>query len=132
MTEDEPKPYKMAKWAYKACMDDTELEVIQLPFHSQTLSYLLQRLGVEPMKRELEKLGGWPVLEGDSWKETNFTLDMAWEFMKNGHDNNYIFNLEVGLNLTESTKKVIGISTGRMMLPGLLFQTVGYKPKFWC
>ena len=92
----------------------------------------MQRLGVEPIKPELEKLGGWPLIEGDSWKESNFTLDMAWEFMKNGHDNNYIFNLEVGLNLTESTKKVIGISTGRMMLPGLLFQTVGYKPKFWC
>ena len=92
----------------------------------------MQRLGVEPIKSELEKLGGWPLIEGDSWKESNFTLDMAWEFMKNGHDNNYIFNLEVGLNLTESTKKVIGISTGRMMLRGLLFQTVGYKPKFWC
>ena len=37
VTEIEPKPYKMAKWAYKACMDDTELEVIQLPFHSQAL-----------------------------------------------------------------------------------------------
>ena len=37
VTEDEPKPYKMAKWAYKACMDDTELEVTQFPFHSQTL-----------------------------------------------------------------------------------------------
>ena len=27
MIEDEPMAYKMAKWAYKACMDDAELEV---------------------------------------------------------------------------------------------------------
>ena len=25
--ESEPKPYKMAKWAYQACMDTEELEV---------------------------------------------------------------------------------------------------------
>ena len=85
----------------------------------------MQRLGVEPIKTELEKLGGWPLLEGDSWKESNFTLNMAWEFMKNGHDNNYIFNLEVGLDLKESTKKVIRIKPGRMILRGLLFKTVG-------
>ena len=27
VNEEEPTPYKMAKWAYKACMDDAELEV---------------------------------------------------------------------------------------------------------
>ena len=26
-SESDPKPYKMAKWAYQACMDTEELEV---------------------------------------------------------------------------------------------------------
>ena len=33
--EVEPMPYKMAKWAYKACMDDAELEVSQLNLNTQ-------------------------------------------------------------------------------------------------
>ena len=27
VSENDPKPYKMAKWAYQACMDTEELEV---------------------------------------------------------------------------------------------------------
>ena len=27
VSESEPKPFKMAKWAYQACMDTEELEV---------------------------------------------------------------------------------------------------------
>ena len=33
--EEEPMPYKMAKWAYKACMDDAELEVSQPSSNTQ-------------------------------------------------------------------------------------------------
>ena len=30
VSESDPKPYKMAKWAYQACMDTEELEVFFL------------------------------------------------------------------------------------------------------
>ena len=33
--EVEPMPYKMAKWAYKACMDDAGLEVSQPNLNTQ-------------------------------------------------------------------------------------------------
>ena len=31
VSENDPKPYKMAKWAYQACMDTEELEVSLFP-----------------------------------------------------------------------------------------------------
>ena len=33
VSESDPKPYKMAKWAYQACMDTEELEVSLSPKH---------------------------------------------------------------------------------------------------
>ena len=69
VSESDPKPYKMAKWAYQACMDTEELEVSFFPKH---LYPFFQRLGVAPLKLELEKLGGWPLIQGDKWKESDF------------------------------------------------------------
>ena len=34
---------------------------------------LFQRIGLAPLKLELEKLGGWPLLQGDTWREDEFT-----------------------------------------------------------
>ena len=41
--ESEPKPYKMAKWAYQACMDTEELEVLFFQKHVPFVSVLEQR-----------------------------------------------------------------------------------------
>ena len=68
VSESDPKPYKMAKWAYQACMDTEELEVSFFPKHC----ILFQRLGVAPLKSELEKLGGWPLIQGDKWNKNDF------------------------------------------------------------
>ena len=33
---------------------------------------LIESLGLEPLKQILKGLGGWPVLEGDSWSDEGF------------------------------------------------------------
>ena len=73
---------------------------------------------------ELEKLGGWPILEGDNWKEKNFTLNMASEFMKNGHNWGYIFSLDVSEDRKNSTRRVIRIERGDLRLPDEIFLVV--------
>ena len=73
---------------------------------------------------ELEKLGGWPILEGDKWKEKNFTLNMASEFMKNGHNWRYLISLGVGLDLKNTTQRVIAVGRGRGRLPDDVFLIV--------
>ncbi len=52
----EPKPFRMARDVYKSCMDKDGIE----------------RLGLEPLKRILKDLGGWPVLEGDQWSDQGY------------------------------------------------------------
>ena len=33
---------------------------------------MFQEIGVEPAKKLLEQIGGWPVLQGDSWNGEDF------------------------------------------------------------
>jgi len=55
---DDFESYKLARTHYRSCIDEDTLE----------------RKGVEPLKRKLKEIGGWPVLEGDNWNsENNFT-----------------------------------------------------------
>ena len=42
------KPFRMARDVYKSCMDVAKIE----------------QLGLDPIKRILQDLGGWPVLIG--------------------------------------------------------------------
>ena len=32
-----------------------------------------QELGIDPLKAMLKSVGGWPILEGPSWNEQEFT-----------------------------------------------------------
>ena len=34
--------------------------------------YLLQALGVAPLKSKLEALGGWPLINSEGWKDDEF------------------------------------------------------------
>ena len=45
VSENDPKPYKMAKWAYQACMDTEELEVSLFP---KTFSLFVSELEWHP------------------------------------------------------------------------------------
>merc|ERR1719244_715564 len=51
--EGESRVFTMARNVYQACMDVDKIE----------------RVGLEPLKEMLHSMGGWPVLEGGSWKE---------------------------------------------------------------
>ena len=45
VSENDPKPYKMAKWAYQACMDTEELEVSLFP---KALTFFVSELEWHP------------------------------------------------------------------------------------
>ena len=76
---------------------------------------------------ELEKFGGWPLIEGDNWKEKNFSWNMPSEFMKNGHHWGYIFALNVGTDAKNSTRRVISVGRGNLRLPDEVFLMVSVQ-----
>ena len=58
-SEDDFESYKLARAYFRSCMNEARQEEV----------------GVEPLKKVLRELGGWPVLEGPSW---NSKKDFTW------------------------------------------------------
>ena len=43
----------------------------------------IEEVGLDPLKAMLKKMGGWPVLEGDSWDENKFNwIDTVYTFRR--------------------------------------------------
>lgn len=56
--EDDFDSYKMAKSYYKSCLDEEKQNTV----------------GVASLKSILTKVGGWPILEGNDWNDTNYNI----------------------------------------------------------
>lgn len=90
----ESRVFTMARDTYKACMDTDNIE----------------KIGLQPMKDMLKKLGGWPVLEGDSWDEENFSwIDTVYKFRENGYSTDYLIDFSIVTDSKNSSWRVIDI-----------------------
>lgn len=86
------KPFRLAKNLYKVCMNKTQIE----------------NQGLDHMKYILKHLGGWPVLEGDHWNEGDFSWrSSVYKFRKYGYSVDYFIDFSVGVNLKNSTERLI-------------------------
>lgn len=91
----ELKPFVLVKKLNKACMN-TEL---------------IEKLGTKPLSELLSQFGGWPVLAGDQWNESNWDwLDTLKRFRKIGLDTDIIFSFTVTENLKNSSIRSIDVS----------------------
>ncbi|XP_046742992.1 neprilysin-2 isoform X2 [Diprion similis] len=90
--DDEPKPFRLVKNLYKACMNKTAIE----------------KVGLKPLHRILKQLGGWPVIEKDNWNENDFNwVDSVYRFRKIGYSVDYFLDFSIGVDLKNSTKRII-------------------------
>lgn len=92
----EAKPFRLAKDLYKAC---------------NNLS-LIEELGKKPYLQILKRLGGWPVVVGDSWNSdgTWSWVETIKEFSKIGYDTSKILDLAISVDLKNSTKRIVDVS----------------------
>ena len=54
--DSDPRPFKLVKQLYDSCMN----------------TVLLEEKGLKPLQDLFMRLGGWPVVEGDSWNDKDF------------------------------------------------------------
>lgn len=92
----EPKPFQLTKKLYRACMNKT----------------LIEKDGLKTIRGILRQLGGWPVLEGDEWDAGDFDWRKSvYKFRKMGYSVDYFIDFSVGIDLKNSTKRIIDVSS---------------------
>lgn len=90
----EPKPFTLLKKLYKVCMNKTAIETD----------------GLKTMKTILKDLGGWPVLDGDDWNAASFDWRQSvYKFRKTGYSVDYFLDFSVGIDLKNSTNRLIDV-----------------------
>ncbi|XP_026670737.1 neprilysin-2 isoform X1 [Ceratina calcarata] len=98
---DEPKPFRLVKNLYKACMNKT----------------LIEQQGLDPLLNILRKLGGWPVLEGGQWNEDAFNWkESVYKFREMGYSVDYFIDFSIGVDLKNSTKRIIDLDQASLGL----------------
>ncbi|CAB3363322.1 Hypothetical predicted protein [Cloeon dipterum] len=101
LVPDEPKPYKLVKNLYKACMNKS----------------LIEERGIAPAKKMLKNLGGWPVLEGDDWDAGSFSwLQSVYKFREQGFSVDYFIDFSVGTDVKNSTRRIIDLDQASLGL----------------
>ncbi|XP_037729955.1 neprilysin-2 isoform X1 [Drosophila subpulchrella] len=100
--ESEPKHFRLPNLLYKACMNKT----------------LIETLGAEPITRVAEKLGGWPLIKGDSWNaDDSWTWqEQVKKFRSAGFSMDYIIDFSIGVDLQNSTKRLIDLDQSSLAL----------------
>ncbi|XP_045472319.1 neprilysin-2-like isoform X1 [Harmonia axyridis] len=90
----EPKPFQLTKKLYRACMNKT----------------LIEKEGLTTIFKIFKNLGGWPVLEGDMWNDGDFDWRKAvYKFRRNGYSVDYLIDFSVGIDLKNSTRRIIDL-----------------------
>ncbi|KRT85835.1 Peptidase, partial [Oryctes borbonicus] len=99
--ENEPKPFVLTKKLYKACMNKSKIEEI----------------GLKNINEIIGNFGGWPVLEGENWKEGDFDWRQAvYKFRKAGYSVDYLIDFSVSIDLKNSTKRIIDVDQASLGL----------------
>lgn len=81
----------------------------ECPFSAANDKSALQK---ETLLKVLEDLGGWPILEGNNWKEDTFnwskTIQKCWKL---GYKGNYMISFNIDTDIKNNTKHILQVST---------------------
>lgn len=93
--EESPKHFQLPNKLYKACMNKS----------------LIEDLSTKPIAEISESLGGWPVIKGSSWNSDDSWnwQDTVKKFRNLGFSMDYILDFSIGVDLKNSTKRMVDI-----------------------
>merc|ERR1711899_164378 len=90
----EANVFKKVRSVYSACMNTP----------------LIEQIGLQPLKDKLKSMGGWPVLEGNDWSESEFDwIETTYKFRKNSYSTDTLINFSIGTDIKNSSWRVIDI-----------------------
>jgi neprilysin len=71
---------------------------------------LVEERGLEPMKKILEKMGGWPAVEGQDWNGSNWSWQKTAINCRNyGYNHDQVVDFSVGTDLKNSSTKIVDV-----------------------
>lgn len=71
----------------------------------------IEERGVSPLKDIHEKLGGFPVVNGEAWKENSWNLENVLKLIRdNGYSTDYLIDFSVDTDLKNSSRSLINAS----------------------
>ncbi|KAJ8918489.1 hypothetical protein NQ315_008186 [Exocentrus adspersus] len=101
VSRNEPKPFQLTKKLYRACMNKS----------------LIENEGLDTMHSILTELGGWPVLEGPMWRESDFDWRKSvYKFRRVGYSVDYFIDFSVGVDVKNSTRRIIDLDQASLGL----------------
>ena len=72
------------------------------------------------MKKVIESLGGWPVVEGKNWAEHLWSWQMiVLKLELAGFNSNQIFSLSIDIDMKNSSKRLLYVSWFLILVTGL-------------
>ncbi|XP_008552123.1 neprilysin-2 [Microplitis demolitor] len=97
------RPFRLINTMYNICMNQSAIE----------------KDGLSPLLSKLNKLGGWPVLQGNKWNEDTFNWTNSLYLLRDmGYSVEYLFGFEIESDYKNNTRKIININ-----LPELAFDS---------
>lgn len=91
----ESKPFRLAKDYNAACLNKD----------------IIAERGIKPLADILESYGGWPVIKGDLWSDSNWNwIEVIQKFRRMGLETNIIFSFSVSTDLKNSSARVLNVS----------------------
>ena len=117
--ESETESFKLVKKFYQSCLNKSKLSrfknVEMKNKVNSDIFFIVARaeeVGLRPLKEVLHEFGGWPVVVGDVWDESNFVwFEMIYKFLRVGYSIDYFIYLSVTTDWKNSTARVIEVTT---------------------
>lgn len=100
LKSNESRSFRLARDFHLACLNET----------------IIEGRGLSPLIEILNELGGWPVLEGDTWIEDAFDwTEMLKKFRHMGFNTQTIFSLYLETDLRNSSKRVLYVRNAEIL-----------------
>lgn len=92
----EPRPFSMAKSFFNTCMNVKKID----------------GRGSEPLMNVLFRLGDWPLIKGDRWKDkAKWTLSTYLSYIRQcGFEMEYLFTIGIDRDPKNMNESIIGVS----------------------